>query len=354
MVFENLHRKRLTDKSVVIVSEYLDGQNVKRRATDGKMNDDVKSGVILCKNYFLSGAPIHQETEFNPGILYSFTFPTFDEGRVVCPNCGGVDEIGRFSDGCPYCGAYYNLEYVGKDLGARSHGDYVVPEKKTRALPLLICAAICTVLSMVFTVALSRTARPFDFIKGAVIGMLIGIVVGLIWNAVRNPYVITEKARRKKAEQESSIAAVKKRLEADGDSFSVFTNALSYALNDWFYGAERAENKDVIDFDILDCLSMTLLGSADSAYRVDASLLLRVVSCKENKVDSKEYDARVGLRRDRSGGYNLKAGLNIRRCPNCGSSVDLSALRCEYCGSDIEYRQPFTVESIDLRERNSR
>ena len=95
MVFETLHRKRLADKQIVIVTEYLDGDTVKRRSTDAKENDDVKSGVILDKKYYLGQKLVHQETEFNPGFLYSFSFPAFGDGKVICPNCGGVGEVGR-------------------------------------------------------------------------------------------------------------------------------------------------------------------------------------------------------------------------------------------------------------------
>ncbi len=72
MISDKVQEQRLRQKNTVIVTDYYDNGAARTRSSDHTKADDVRSGVILAKKYFLRGKLAHQETEFNPGMLYSF------------------------------------------------------------------------------------------------------------------------------------------------------------------------------------------------------------------------------------------------------------------------------------------
>ena len=177
-------------------------------------------------------------------------------------------------------------------------------------------------------------------------GIFFGSIIGLIWSSFYNRVVITQKMQNKKDAQEASILAVKRRLEAEGKSLVTFMNAMSMALGDWFYAQAEKKNRDVIDFDIIDCKSMTVSDENKDTYFVDVALSLRIVKCKKSDVKSRERNVQLKLKRNAAIREELQPGLNISKCPQCGSSLNLNTMRCEYCGAMIERHEMFTLERI--------
>ena len=337
--------KRLKTFNVVIQTEYGDKGKLKLRRSDGTLNDDVESGVILDKKYYQGQTLRHQETEFNPGILYSFVFPKFDEGRVICPNCGGVGTADSFSSGCPFCGASYNLEYSAKDLGSRAHADYV-SHKKLRLLPIALSIAVCAALAVLVTLLTGRTLRPFDFCKAAVVGVFIGALAGLIWSYVTIKGEITAADAEKKQRQEAMLHTLQAQLGAAGASLSDYTNALVSELETYFFGG-RPETADVIDFDVLDYTSHTVRRSPAGELLIETEVLVRPVFVKNGAVRSEEQTLRVLLKKNSAKSEALAPGVNFRACKNCGAALDLRAPRCAYCGAPTTYQKPFLPEGIE-------
>ena len=68
MISDKVQEQRLRQKNTVIVTDYYDNGAARTRSSDHTKADDVRSGVILAKKYFLRGKMVHQETEFNPGM----------------------------------------------------------------------------------------------------------------------------------------------------------------------------------------------------------------------------------------------------------------------------------------------
>ena len=135
MISDKVHEQRLLQKNAVIVTDYYDQGTTKIRSSDHTRVDDVGSGVILAKKYYMGGKLLHQETEFNPGMLYSFIFPKLEDGRVQCPNCGGIGEDALFSDGCPYCGAFYNMDYQSELWAEETRATMSWQRKKACSFP---------------------------------------------------------------------------------------------------------------------------------------------------------------------------------------------------------------------------
>ena len=345
MISDKVHEERLQKKNAVIVTDYYDQGAVKIRSSDHSKTENVRSGVILAKKYYLHGKLLHQETEFNPGLLYSFVFPALEDGRVQCPNCGGVGEDALFSDGCPYCGAFYNMDYQTELPGSREHSDYVLQERKSLLLPLLLIMAVCIAAGTFFTATTGRTSTVFDFGKGALIGGIVGGVIYLIYSAGKYRAALTSKEIKKKNEQDIVLRRFLSELQANGLTMATFINNLNLGLRDYYFGSDSDATKNIIDFDVLDYRGQNLTRQDGKVY-VSTDVSIRLVSEDKDRVWSDETVKRIRMKKSEPPGLVQKAGLNIVKCPFCGASIDLQAKRCSYCGTAFLYERPLNIESV--------
>jgi hypothetical protein len=345
MISDKVHEQRLQKKDALIETDYYDRGAVRIRRSDHTKTDDVNSGVILAKKYYMHGKLMHQETEFNPGMLYSFIFPATEDGRVQCPNCGGIGEDALFSDGCPYCGAFYNMDYQKELPGGRDHSDYVVQERKGLLLPLVLIMAVCIVAGMIITVTTGRTSTVFDYGKGALIGGIAGGVIYLIYSGMKYRASLTSKEVKKKHEQDIVMERFLRDLQANGLSMGTFVNNLNLGLRDYYFGSDTDETRNIIDFDVLDYRGQNLTAQDGKVY-VTTDVSIRLVSGEKDKVWSDETVKRIRLKKSGHAGLHQKAGLNLVKCPFCGASIDLQAKRCSYCGTAFLYERPLNIESV--------
>ena len=331
MISDKVQEQRLRQKNTVIVTDYYDNGAARTRSSDHTKADDVRSGVILAKKYFLRGKMVHQETEFNPGMLYSFVFPVLDNGQIRCPNCGGTGENALFEEGCPYCGAYYNMEYQSELLGSRDHSDYVIEERKVILIPLLLIMTV------------------FDYGKGALIGGIIGGLVFLCYAVHKYRAALTQQEITKKREQDVILTRFHRDLAANGLTMGEFANCLNLGLRDYYFGSESSETRNIIDFDVLDYRGQNLT-SQDGKVYITTDVSIRLVSAENSgekeKVWSDEAVKRIRMRKSDRAGTGQKGGLNIVKCPYCGASIDLTARRCSYCGTAFLYERPLNIESV--------
>ncbi len=345
MVNDKIHEQRLKKMDVVISTDYFDNGSSKTRCSDHSRSDDVSSGVILAKKYFLHGKLLHQETEFNPGLLYSFVFPTLENGKVRCPNCGGIGENALFSEGCPYCGAFYNMEYQSELLGRRDHSDYVIQEQKGPFLPLIMIIAVCMFAGMFYTVTTGRTSTIFDYGKGALIGSIIGAVIYLIYSANKSKAALTSKEIKKKHEQDIILERFQRDLKENSLTMSAFANNLNLELRDYYFGSDTDKTRNIIDFDILDYRGQNLF-KQDNYVFINTDISIRLISRDEEKICVEEANKRIRLKKSKNAGLTTRAGLNITKCPYCGASIDMTTKKCSYCGTTFSYERPLYIDNI--------
>ncbi len=354
MIYESLHKKRLQRQRIRIVTEYYDDGVTKRRSSDGENCDDVTNGVILDKKYFVEEKCVLQETEFNPGILYSFVYPETKDGLLQCPVCGGTADRDDFSEGCPYCGAPGNMEYAERKAGERDHADSVVGKSAKNALWFLLCVAVGVAICLPITVCTGRTALLMDYVKGAAIGLLIGLGAFLALQFVRSKLEV----RRDEAEKRYRQAAVLQRFVRDlsgaGLTLKAFHNGLSAELNRYFYGDAEASVRDIVDFDILDINNQQIRETKDDRT-ILANVLLRTVSADGSKLSSESAWWSVGLRHEQKlPTFRPQSGLNIIECPNCGAKVNIEESNCRFCGSPIKWKRLLTLQSMQrLGDQNT-
>ena len=338
---------RLEKHGVTILTEYSDGGAVRRRSSDHKAEDDVDRGVILDKQYFRGAQKLLQETEFNPGILYSFRFPRLEDGRIRCPNCGAVEEEAKFSFGCPYCGTFYNLEYKQKNLGTREHSDYAVKDKKTGLLPVLVCFAPCIALMLLVFYAVSRTHTVFDLIKGLAIGLLLGAAAYLLLFYRRSGTAVTREGIQKKARQDQLLPVFEKALAEMGLTPVEFVNLLHGQLSKYYFGPNSEKREDVIDFDVLDYREQTVRRRGGRPVQISLLLDMRLIRDDGNALTSRELVQRAWLERKKTNGAVVMPETNILSCPNCGASNDLSAETCVYCGTPTAWKSPLVLTRLE-------
>ena len=325
MISDKVQEQRLRQKNTVIVTDYYDNGAARTRSSDHTKADDVRSGVILAKKYFLRGKMVHQETEFNPGMLYSFVFPVLDNGQIQCPNCGGTGENALFEEGCPYCGAYYNMEYQSELLGSRDHSDYVIEERKVILIPL--------------------TATVFDYGKGALIGGIIGGLVFLCYAVHKYRAALTQQEITKKREQDVILTRFHRDLAANGLTMGEFANCLNLGLRDYYFGSDSEQTRDVVDFDVLEYRDQQVSFGEGETY-VTAGVRLRLVSAEGEQIRSEVRNKRIRMKKGQSAGLHMRPGLNISTCPYCGASVDLTSRRCTYCGTAFLFERPLNMEQV--------
>ena len=345
MITDRVHEARLQKAGAVIVTDFHDGGKLKVRSTDHGRMDDVYAGVILAKSYRIGGKVLRQETEFNPGMIYSYVFPALKDGSVKCGNCGAVGTNALFSEGCPYCGAFYNMDYQTEIPGAREHGDAVTRKKKTPAALFLLIAAGCIAAGILLSVMTSRTANLFDYIKGAVLGGIAGGVICLIISLTRQKTTLSAEEVQKKREEDAALQRFRKDLEENGLSMAAFAGCLNLGLRDYYFGSDTDETRDVIDFDILD-YSDRKLEKQDGKVIVSTGVRIRLVYARQDRVWSEECEKRVLMRKGENPGPERKGGLNITSCPYCGASIDLAAKRCSYCKTAFLYDRPLNIEKV--------
>ena len=350
MVYESLHKKRLQRQRIRIITEYYDNGVTKRRSSDGVNCDDVENGVILDKKYFAGEKCVLQETEFNPGILYSFVYPETKDGLLQCPACGGTADRDDFSEGCPYCGAPGNMEYADRKAGERDHADSVVGRSAKNALWFLLCVVVGIAVCMPITVCASRTAFFMDYVKGAAIGLLLGLAAFLALQVIRSRLVLRQKEREKQQRQNTSLQTFLRALSAAGLSLKAYHNGLSAELNRYFYTDGDASVQRVTDYDVLDFRNRQGRETAQGRM-ISADVQLRIVLAEGSKLSSETGWWNVALRHESDRRvFSLHEGLNMIECPNCGAKVNIEEPSCRYCGSPVVLKSPLSLTSIRRTE----
>ena len=332
MITEKKHEERLNKFGINIKTKYKSFDKVLERNSDGSKNDNIPEGVRIKKDYYYKGQVIHKETLFDSRIIYQFVF-NHSGTEQKCPNCGSVGTIEEFSNGCPYCGTHYNLDYDNKELGSKHYYDSTLKSRGYVVKTLVIDFIISFIVSLLFILQTSRTFTIFDMSKVLIGTLLIGAILFYIFYYL-DAAVVFSFIKNKKEKINREQIEFWNRMDNLCITKVGFYNNLNYELRNYYYGDK---NPNIIDYDILDYNSFRELEDENGFYII-VNLDIRLVEFNNGKCKSKLDSKTYKLKRSKVD-KTLDKGVNVIKCHNCGASIDATKSECEYCGTKCNYLQ---------------
>lgn len=328
------HRDKLKKNNINIETKYIVGSDILVRNTNNNRNDDIADGIRCEKKYYLGDKLLHKENVFDSRIHYTFITGTNLDSEYRCPNCGVSGIIKDFSTGCPYCGTYYNIDYVEKDLGGKHQYDLVVRSTKYRVITAIIDIVISFLIALIIVLNTSNTFNEYDIGRLVIYGLLISIALYYFFYLL-DGYVILWPIKYYKHLQNQKQKEFWKRTKLDK---KVFFNNFNYEVRKMFYSTG-----DIIDYDVLDFLEFKEYIVNDILH-VKVKADIRLVYYKNYKIISKYTTHEFVMKKVNNNILELSKGLNIMECKNCGASIDATKGKCEYCDTEIGALQEWVLE----------
>lgn len=338
MVVEEQKEKRLKEYGINIKTKFKDGSSTLERNTDHSKDDNIKSGIILEKDYYKDGRLLKKENIFDSRILYSYEFD--GEKETTCKNCGMRGPLREFSTGCPYCHSFFNMEYQKKELGSKHYYDLTIKSKKYLVVTYIVDFIISFMITLTFILDTSRTFYFFDFLKVIMGTLLISLLLFYVFYYLDAIIILPFLKKWKMSINEKQEKFWLSMNYKDEEKTRFFNNT-NYSLRQYYYGDRE---KDVIDFDIIDYEQFEKVIIKDHLY-VDVKMDIRIVRYNNGKITSKK-ESKVYRFRKVEKKEELQAGMNLVECPGCGSSIRVANEQCEYCGAKINYYQEWYFDTI--------
>lgn len=333
LISDKAHKSKLKDCNINIKTQYIVGNNILERNTDGSHNDDVTKGIRCKKKYFIGDKLIHEENIFDSRIEYTFISKNEEESNFKCPNCGMESKLKDFLDGCPFCRTIYNVDYTEKDMGSKYHYDLVLRSTTYRVLTAVIDVILSLVLSLIFIKLTSRTFNSYDISKIFVYGVILSLILYYFFY-ILDAYIILGPIRKFKNKENAKQKAFWERTKIDKKTFF---NNLNFEARDKYYA-----KGNVIDYDILDFLEFKEY-TKDNTLFVNITADVRVVTYEHGRIKSKYIKDTYIMKHVNDDPLKLKDGANLLKCHNCGSAIDATKGYCDYCHSKTKYLQEWIM-----------
>ncbi|MBQ8052400.1 MAG: hypothetical protein IJ198_01140 [Lachnospiraceae bacterium] len=361
-VSEKEQSKVLKKYGLCVQTDFWENHRTRIRSTDHSHDDDVRDGIILQKKYFRNGEVIHKEKDFSPLIKYTYLGGSAASQPCTCPNCGYEGKGEAFSDGCPYCGASYNIEYADRKEGGQYFADKESKNSGLYAVVLLLCLAVCLPVSFYIVRTTGRTFLFFDKLKAVVFGVTPALLIFYLF-FVTHAFVISRLAQKKYEKQTKLIRNFEKDLLELEIPLSTFYNNLHSELNYRLYSCSdknreqdgegtdpkgSGKDGDVVDADILEYTDFQITEGEDGKPDILLAVRLRRILMTGNRIHARENQFRIRMRENTVKPDELHPGVNIIHCRGCGAPVDVTKKSCEYCGQRINYRQRLYIMSADI------
>lgn len=331
LISDNFHLKKLENNGINIKTKYIVGTSILERNTNNSYNDNIVNGIRCEKQYFLNDKMVYIEKEFDTRIEYSFIYNENDE--YTCPNCGMHSILKSFVEGCPYCGTYYNIDYVDKDLGIKYHYDRVLKNKIYRVITGIIDLFFSIFLSYFFIKSTSRTFNSYDISKVFIYGLVFSFVLYYFFYIV-DAYIVLGPIKKYKDRQNKRQMEFWDESKIDKKGFF---NNLNYEVRKYYYS-----NCNIIDFDVIDYISFKSYKKNNDLF-IDVKANVRIVYFDKNKIYSKNSIEIYTLKKYDRELFKLNPGVNIIQCINCGASIDINAGMCSHCNTKINYFQEWIL-----------
>lgn len=348
-VSEKTQFAKLREYGLTIQTEFWENRTIKIRRTDHSRDDDVHNGIILRKKYYQNGKLLHTERNFSPMMMYTYLGGNAIKETVVCPNCGFEDTGAAFHDGCPYCGAAYNIEYADRKEGAQFFASRNEKDARFYVLAMLLCLAVCLPAAFFLVRVTGRTFFFFDKLKALLGGGIAALILFYLFY-VGHVFVITRRAEENYEKQTQLIKKFREELLLLGIPLNTFYNNLQSELGYLMYGEGKEEGKaegsdgagaseDVVDINVLEYRDFQVCKNEKGQAEIGLTVRMRKVFLKGGNLKTQEADLDVVMEENKELPDELHPGVNQVHCRGCGAPVDVTRKSCPYCGARINYRQ---------------
>lgn len=253
-------------------------------------------------------------------------------------NCGNTSKENEIEDGCPYCGTNYNIEYSDKSLGTKYHYDRVLQGSNYKTITLVIDIIISAILVITYILKTCRTFNIYDISKIIIGTIIVSLILYYLFYII-DAVAVTLPIKIYKDAQNKKQMKFWKRMESIGIDKKTFYNNVNYELQNYYYG-ENSENKNIIDYDIIDYISLDEQIVKNKKILVTIKAQIREIVLNQGTISEKIQKRTFTFEKSNEQILDLKAGSNIISCHNCGASIDVTKSKCDYCGTKINgYQQ---------------
>ena len=305
--------KRLEENNLVIEEIYLYKDKIFVRSTDGVENDSVYKAIKIEKNFLKDKKQLYRETEFDKKTTYTIS-AIKGEKTVKCSECGYEGPIKDFFDGCPYCKANFNMDYSAR---SKSYGKELKELFSTKWINVL--TTLLTLLMYAYNVY--QDPNIVNIIFGLVLLLPYYIMFTILISILAFPFLINKLINFK------DIANDRINIRGEQISNIILIKNINSELFNYIYDNENTNNKDVIDYDILDYVTYKAINTS-----IFVELKLRKYIYKNNKIKRVISNEKFEFIKNEN--YTEEKSI-VKKCPNCGANVANSKKKCEYCNTIV-------------------
>jgi predicted RNA-binding Zn-ribbon protein involved in translation (DUF1610 family) len=342
IVSESFHYKNLKEKGFKIKTTYKNNNKVSVRSSDNSINEDVKNGIRLRKEYYKDDRLLHTVTDFDSRITYTYINQENENQDMKCPNCGMSGKVKDFIDGCPYCRTKYNIEYTEKDLGTKHHYDRVLRNNTYRLITLILDIIISFIICFIYFKNTSRTFNQFDILKIVVYTIIVSGILYYFFYLL-DGYIILLPIKIYKDKMNQKQIDFWNKMNKLGIDKNKFYNNMNYEINKYYY-----QKTNIIDYDILDCLEFKDSKDKDGNIIITSKIDIRTITYSNNKIKENHEDVTFSFLRREGELFELHDGKNYIKCPNCGGSCDVTKEKCDHCRTELKHYQEWIM--IDKKD----
>lgn len=284
---------------------------------------------------------------------YILADTNYENGRTrYCDNCGGLIDMSKGYQGCPYCGVAIRIKETHNKIMTINRamtGDWYRKWIMAATILLLfIAGVICGYLENLHDGTFEYGVYAGDivliFVQAALLAGMTGFILGVILtNIILMPIVCSI------ARSESRISKIGYEMRKHDSNFSsteIYGTIQAYTKL-WFLASNKSEmgcvskvqyNQDdgIVDVDCLGLKQVRCWEENGYSY-IEAKLLVRYITFCGEKLTKKRTKTLVTLRRRQ--GITSSIKMEALKCSCCGANIDILNGACIACGNsmDVEY-----------------
>lgn len=271
------------------------------------------------------------------------------EGGYICPNCGNVDTLENFLDGCDYCQAKFQIDdFKQKVSSVYNPGSYTQQRsgstvQKNFMLMFFILAAVVMGIPTVVASMGVIGALMMPVITFLAIGAFLTVAV----MKTRKESVAGGPAKTKQTKmqirnvdanfsEESFIGNLSNKLMSIcyADSLEEIKPFVECDITSFM-----KEYKGVIDCKLLECVLMDYHTEGEYQY-LDTKVSLELAMYKNGAVRKTKIQLLLELIKSIQAVTQSMNDVHIYQCESCGASLSLlNGGVCEYCGNSLQLKE---------------